>query len=252
MIKATADVSKATEALWALQKATGRPIEEIIRTEMTAVLQLVTDRTRASSLKNLKKAALHRASKWLKGRTPKGAKVTINVKVHPGRAWYVTGEGKANKTKMMNDGIYRWSDEAHADYLQADFSDASTLREKAIAQGLVAKELARLQARRGLAKQSWLFIAEAMGLSIKVPDYVRNAKVEGVDLRSNVSAQVTKSPTRIVYEGRNSSPVTNSPGARGKAAIAAALRGRTKLIRDAIAGKVGHAADAVRRKYGLS
>jgi hypothetical protein len=250
VIKASADVSKATEALWALQKATGRPIDEIIRSEMTAVLQLVTDRTRASSLKNLKKAALHRASKWLRGRTPAGAKVTINVKKSPGRAWYIDTDGQ--KKKMMNDGIYRWSDETFADYLQADFSDHTTLREKAIAQGLVRKELARLQARRGLAKQSWLFIAEAMGLSIKVPNYVRNARVEGVDLRANVSAQVTKSPTRIVYEGRNSSPVANSIGARGKAAISSALRGRTKLIRDAIAGKVGHAADAVRRKYGLS
>jgi hypothetical protein len=249
VIKATADVSKATEALWALQKATGRPIDEIIRTEMTAVLQLAMDRTRAASLAAFKRAAERRAIKLLKGRTPKGARVSVNIRSNPGRAWYIDTEGRK---KMMNDGIYRHPDELYEDYLQADFSAATPSAIKTEVQRILAAELAALKARRGLAKQTWHLIARAMGLSLKVPAYVLNANVPGRNLSANVSAQVTKSPTRIVYEGRNSSPVANSMGARGKAAISSALRGRTKLIRDAIAGKVGHAADAVRRKYGLS
>lgn len=252
MIRAQVDVSQATAALWELQRRTKRPIETILRRELTAILRLAMTRTRAANTKSIAAAAEFRINRALKGRTAKGNRVTINIKKNRGRAWLVEN----GKTYNMTDGIYRWSDERFEDYLTADFSGSTTASPemRAKVEKQLRAERKKLAARRGLAKQTWLILAREFGLTIDAPAYVRKA-TRGINSSGtnadNISARIIRSASRLTFEGTNSSPVALSPGARARAAITSAMRGRTRAVQDALTGGLSRAAIAIRKQYGL-
>lgn len=92
---------------------------------------------------------------------------------------------------------------------------------------------ARLQKRlaaRGLGKQSFFLLARALGITIRVPAYVRKASASGVNLQGNVTGIEQGSGTRYGIEMINRSPVATSAGARGRGAMQRAVNGRVRFF----------------------
>lgn len=91
-----------------------------------------------------------------------------------------------------------------------------------------AVDLANRIAARGLAKQSWLRIAEKWGINVTVPGYVRKAVPTSKKQYDDESARVTRMPNELTYELENSQPTVNAIG--GAKALQSAVDGRTEFF----------------------
>jgi hypothetical protein len=93
--------------------------------------------------------------------------------------------------------------------------------------------------RRGLAKQSWLALAEGLGFSIKAPGYVAKATVKGTAYSQKVSFSQSRQRGKFTIHIANS--MITMIAANGKGALAKAINGRTgyfrKNLKNGIFGK---------------
>lgn len=86
----------------------------------------------------------------------------------------------------------------------------------------------RKRAARGLAKKSWLDLAQALGITIEVPGYVSDAIASTGKTYDNVSVSKELKPGQIRIKIRNAQPtVVNIGGAR---ALQQAMDGRVKFF----------------------
>jgi hypothetical protein len=96
-----------------------------------------------------------------------------------------------------------------------------------------ARRAARLRAvlaARGLAQKSWDQIAEKLGVTLDIPNYVRRATPSDGGTYDNVSARQEKSDRRILIEITNAQPTVNIPQVGGARALERAVKGRIKFF----------------------
>lgn len=86
----------------------------------------------------------------------------------------------------------------------------------------------RTLAARGLAKKSWLEIAEALGIQIDVPDYVRSAMPKTGKQYTNAKVKQTISKDKIQIDISTAQPTVNAIGGAG--ALARAMKGRIQYF----------------------
>lgn len=106
----------------------------------------------------------------------------------------------------------------------------------------------RLQ-RRGLSKQSWEMLAQAMGMTIAAPAFVKNANVNGRKFRENVLANKGTSRDKPFIEGTNRAPSVDTPGAAGRSALQGAISGRVKFFEKNLAEGVFRDVREIAAKY---
>lgn len=90
--------------------------------------------------------------------------------------------------------------------------------------------LAAVLAAKGLAKKSWLQIADLLGINIKAPVYVAAAVASDGKQYMNVTAATKHSKSSIVIEFSNSQPTVNIPRVGGARALERAIQGRIKFF----------------------
>ena len=91
----------------------------------------------------------------------------------------------------------------------------------------IKNSITKRKEARGLAKKSWMQIAESLGISISVPAYVEKAKTTGGDYPQNATGAEKTDSSGFFIELTNSR--TYSPSVRD--AIRAAMRGRTNFFK---------------------
>jgi hypothetical protein len=91
----------------------------------------------------------------------------------------------------------------------------------------IKNSIAKRKEARGLAKKSWLQVAESLGISINVPAYVEKAKTTGGDYPQNATGAEKTDGSGFFIELTNSR--TYSASVRD--AIRAAMRGRTNFFK---------------------
>ena len=108
-------------------------------------------------------------------------------------------------------------------------ADASKIRARQ-AKGKISKEqMQELLHRRGLAKQSWLAIAQQLGVSASAPAYVKNATVNGKAYDQHVSVSHTGSGSMFTVRIENS--MQAAVKSMGRVALLKAINGRTSYFR---------------------
>ena len=91
----------------------------------------------------------------------------------------------------------------------------------------IKNSIAKRKEARGLAKKSWMQVAESLGISISVPAYVEKAKTTGGDYPQNATGAEKTDGSGFFIELTNSR--TYSASVRD--AIRAAMRGRTNFFK---------------------
>jgi hypothetical protein len=91
-----------------------------------------------------------------------------------------------------------------------------------------ASLIKRKLAARGLAKRSWLEIANMLGITIKFPGYVASATPQTGQTYNNVSANEQTTKTGVSISIENAQPTVNAIG--GGRALSRAIQGRIKYF----------------------
>jgi hypothetical protein len=102
---------------------------------------------------------------------------------------------------------------------------------------------------RGLAKQSWLEIAKALGVTINVPGYVQSAIASTGQKYSNVSVRLSRSNGRLQITIENSQPTVNLPQVGGARALQRAIDGRTRFFVQNLGREVFNDMAQIAKKY---
>lgn len=92
----------------------------------------------------------------------------------------------------------------------------------------LSASLSRKLAARGLAKQSVLALADAMGVKIQAPAYVQSAKTDGHSTATNAIVKRSSGPGKYTLYIEDNYPLLQ--WADGQRAFFAALAGRIKYI----------------------
>lgn len=101
----------------------------------------------------------------------------------------------------------------------------------------------------GLAKQSWLRIAQLLGLTIKAPGWVDRASAYGREHPENFQVRQKVSTSEVVIGFTNSQPTVNIPQVGGTRALAAAIAGRVKYFETNIAKHVFADVARIAKRY---
>lgn len=102
----------------------------------------------------------------------------------------------------------------------------------------------------GLSKQSWLRLAEQLGVAIRAPAYVRAAVPRsGVIHPENTSVKVVESEKGISITTTNAQPTVNLPTVGGLRAFIAAIAGREKFFLKSISLRVFNDIAKIARQY---
>lgn len=198
---------------------------DLIRSETRAVLQTAASRTKAASRATMRK----------KYRVPKGREKVAG--------WMARLNGSPISL--------------HWHFKPSRWAKIMAISKRAKLINAVGIEEAsrRMIATAGLAKQSWLHLAVALGLFIKVPAYAYEART----LRGGLPFGNTRATQRFdnsaigYIEVRNSSPPANSKGSGGQRAINSAIRGRiTFFNRNMREGAFKTAAGVARAYPGIT
>lgn len=108
-------------------------------------------------------------------------------------------------------------------------AEAGKIRDRQ-ARGKITKEqMQELLRRRGLAKQSWLALAEKLGLPVKAPAYVQKATVKQQAYPQKVQSE--QSGRRGSFQIKITNSMISMIAANGKGALAKAINGRTGYFR---------------------
>jgi len=111
----------------------------------------------------------------------------------------------------------------------------------------VAASRRRKLGARGLAKRSWLALAQAMGQMVRSPAYVQRAEAPNHTSAENVNVQRSPSSGKYGVAISNKSPLLRWTGARQ--AFFAAVAGRRKFFDQNLARGVFNKLSTVAKKY---
>ena len=101
------------------------------------------------------------------------------------------------------------------------------------------------KAARGLAKKSWMQIAEKLGIEISIPNYVAKATTRGGDYPANAHGAEKQEDNAFHIEIRNSR--TYSPSVVDS--LRAAMRGRTRFFQNNLKRGVFQKTSELAAKY---
>jgi len=126
-------------------------------------------------------------------------------------------------------------------------ADAGKIRARQ-AKGKISKsQMQELLRRRGLAKQSWLAIAEKLGAPVKAPGYVTKATVKGKAYDQQVAVSDKKSGGLFKLVIENSMLTTVK--SMGRVALLKAINGRTSYFRTNLKREVFKKVSTIAKKY---
>ena len=240
----------------------GDSTEEALRGELGKVLERAVDYTHsAPSEEEFRQRIEYRLRRkfntYAAGDVGVDAKETIpRISNCPGtgRAWWVDYSNTGRRAfYLMNDGPRRGWGDRYARY-QAEEQD----RQADLALEL-EQYVPKVLASRGLSKQSWYQIGQALGITVPgVPPYVKDAL--GSDGRAHLNGTGTRTPTAdgVVYELVNSMPLLISPrhpqeGLEGENILERAFTSRDKAIMVGIEkGILDDLEKAIKRFPGLA
>jgi len=118
-------------------------------------------------------------------------------------------------------------------------ADASKIRSRYDRKKITKEKMQELLRRRGLAKQSWMAIAESLGLPINAPAYVQKATVKQKPYPQKVKSE--QKGKRGNFFIRISNSMITMINANGKGALAKAINGRagyfTRNMKKGVFGK---------------
>lgn len=193
------DTTRFNQMVREIARRAGTPDEEVLEHEVGKVLEQTIRNTKAASVSSIR-ATSEKADFSMQPQdlyTPKNGRVGVNVTQGGFIAYYLRNR--------------------YPDSLWASMS----ARRKA---SLVAKLKAR-----GLARKSWLDIANKLGLKINYPGYVASAVASnGKDYPQNTRVRLAKQNGKLQIEFQNSQPTVNRIG--GSRALQAAVNGRYKFF----------------------
>lgn len=92
------------------------------------------------------------------------------------------------------------------------------------------RKLTAILGARGLAQKSWDQIAEILGLTLAIPNYVRAAVPTSGRQYKNVSATTNSNPAQFQINIANAQPTVNLPRVGGARALERAISGRVKFF----------------------
>ncbi len=126
-------------------------------------------------------------------------------------------------------------------------ADAGKIRARQ-SKGKISKaQMQELLRRRGLAKQSWLAIAEKLGAPVKAPGYVTKATVKGkaYDQKVAVSDKKSGGLFKLVIENSMLTTVKSM----GRVALLKAINGRTSYFKSNLKRGVFKKVSTIAKKY---
>lgn len=109
------------------------------------------------------------------------------------------------------------------------------------------KRLQRVLRARGLAKRSWLALAEQLGLSIKAPQYVARAQAVTGKTYQDTSVKAVANRKQAYVTLTNSQPTVNAIG--GGRALQRAIDGRVKYFERSVQLRVFDDMKKVAKQY---
>jgi hypothetical protein len=130
-------------------------------------------------------------------------------------------------------------------------ANAGLIRDRQ-ARGKISKDkMQELLKRRGLAKQSWLRLADQLGLPVQAPAYVQNALVKGKPYPQKIQSEQKGKRGNFMIKITNSMITMINAG--GKGALAKAINGRTGYFRRNLKSRVFGNWKTIAQKYpGMS
>ena len=178
-----------------LSKLTGLSFADVIRSETKSILEEAVKKTKAAQVKLIES----------------DVKQTILRKIH-GKTYLINTSEKFKCPSW-------WSPQAPKGWRLPPSVWAAVLSQ-------IKSDIALKKQARGLAKKSWLQIAESLGFWISVPDYVKNATTPKGDYPKDATAKESKDLNSFFIELTNSRTYSGSV----PDALRAAVRGRTKFF----------------------
>jgi hypothetical protein len=236
-------------------------MRDVIMSEGAAVLQTCLSRTKALSKTGMDRVAARfsarahtfagagRAGQGIR-QSPNARSVYPRISVAPkvGRTWWLDkADGSRPTFYIMSGGSpnRRWSDKRWAQF-QAMEAERLAFEKELLAQ------LPKLRGSRGTTKQSWVQIADNLGIQLKaVPDYVRKAvpfhgpRVDGVGRKFQNANEFF-----IELENRNQILIGRMDGA---GMLQRAVSGRIKFFETNMAkGAFNDIAKAIKKYPGIA
>lgn len=108
-------------------------------------------------------------------------------------------------------------------------ADAGKIRARFDRKKITKQQMQELLRRRGLAKQSWVALADSLGLPIKAPGYVQKASVKKEAYPQKVKSE--QKGKRGSFQIKITNSMITMINANGKGALAKAINGRTGYFR---------------------
>ena len=126
-------------------------------------------------------------------------------------------------------------------------ANAGKIRARQVNGKISKPQMQELLRRRGLAKQSWLAIAEKLGAPIKAPGYVSKATVKGspYDQEVRVSDKRSGGLFKLIIENSMLTTVKSM----GRVALLKAINGRTSYFKANLRRGVFSKVSTIAKKY---
>jgi hypothetical protein len=197
------------------------PFESVIRSESAHILERCVQLTPASTNERITNSVTRKFNNYAGGeygeQNTRGLYPRISIAANAGHKWWVDNSGGKRVFYIMN-GDRKWSDARWAKYQaeEADrLADLKTMLPKA-------------KAARGLAKNSWVQAADALGLSIDAPGYARAATPSNGQIYQNGHGQEFKETDSYFVELTNRYPALVRSG--GGPILQRAVNGRLRYF----------------------
>jgi hypothetical protein len=148
----------------------------------------------------------------------RGVDQRISIAPTAGHKWWVSRNADGKRTfYIMNDSRRRWSDARWAQYQNEELQRQMQLRQF----------LPKAKGARGLAKRSWLQIAEDLGISVEgVAAYVRGARPSTGKTFVNGTGKEFRGTDSFFVEIANNYPALAAGRLHGETILQKAINGR--------------------------
>jgi hypothetical protein len=198
------------------------PYEPALLLETGHVLEGAMRRTKALSAGEAEAKATTKFNQYGYGKFGQpfthGVDTKISIAPKKGRTWWV-GRSKSGKRTFYNVS-HRLPDRVWAEYINEEQHRATELRQF----------IPKAKGARGLAKRSWLQIADELGIPLAdVPDYVRKARPSSGREFINGAGKLFRQTDAIFIEIANDYPAlvnSNRSGLQGVRILQSAIDGR--------------------------
>lgn len=114
----------------------------------------------------------------------------------------------------------------------------------------LAASLKRKTDAREFARQAWLYLANALGFTVKTTAQTKGAKIGGVDNRSNIRGSRAGGVGKYGIELENNSPLIRY--SEGAQAIFSAIKGRRRYFEESMRKTYVDRIKPLAERYGLT